>query len=176
MKAAGYSVAATRAAADHGRRIRHLRGRRSEHLQRTTKGNRIYVLDADTGDDGDRRSPPTRGVVADVFVIRDDATGLAKWAYAADMGGNIYRISGVDANTEFGDTDPASWTMTKIASLGCATASTAARRTRKFMMPLDVVEDLDGSYVILVGSGDREKPLQGFDVGLRRRQLLLQGQ
>ena len=30
-------------------------------------------------------------------------------------------------------------------------------------MALDVVEHLDGSYVILVGSGDREKPLMGFD-------------
>ena len=65
--------------------------------------------------------------------------------------------------------------MTKIASLGCATASTACTANRKFMMPLDVVEDLDGSYVILVGSGDREKPLMGFDDGIRREQLLLQG-
>ena len=63
--------------------------------------------------------------MADVFVVTDNATGLAKWAYVADLGGNIYRISGVDANTPFADTPPASWTMTKIASLGCDTASTA---------------------------------------------------
>ena len=42
------------------------------------------------------------------------------------------------------------------------------------MMPLDVVEDLDGSYVILVGSGDREKPLLGFDAAYGVDQLLLQ--
>jgi type IV pilus assembly protein PilY1 len=45
-----------------------------------------------------------RGVVSDVFVIKDVETGLAKWAYVADLGGNIYRISGADANTEFGTT------------------------------------------------------------------------
>ena len=31
------------------------------------------------------------------------------------------------------------------------------------MSGVDVVQDLDGSYVILVGSGDREKPVMGFD-------------
>jgi type IV pilus assembly protein PilY1 len=129
----------------------------------TTKGDRIFVLD---GNDGSvvTSFPTTRGVVADVFVMRDDA-GLAKWAYAVDMGGNIYRIgSGVDTNEEFGATDPATeWTMVKIASLGCSTAGGCSPGpTRKFMMPLDVVVDLDGTHVILAGSGDREKPLQGF--------------
>jgi type IV pilus assembly protein PilY1 len=128
----------------------------------TPKGNRIYVLNADTGAVVTSFTT-TRGVTADVFVIKDDATGMAKWAYAADLGGNIYRISGVDANTEFADTAPASWTMTKIASLGCATASTGCPANRKLMMGIDVVQHLDGSYVILVGSGDREKPLTGFD-------------
>jgi type IV pilus assembly protein PilY1 len=126
----------------------------------TTKGDRIFVLDADTGDVV-TSFPTTRGVVSDVFVLTDDS-GLATWAYAADMGGNIYRISGADANTPFADTDPASWTLTKIASVGCPTAATACTPTRKFMMPLDVVIDLDGTHVILAGSGDREKPLQDF--------------
>ena len=65
------------------------------------------------------------------------------WAYVADLGGNIYRISGADANTPFqaGDWDGTNlgWTITKIASLGCATAG-GCTPTRKFMMPLDVVE------------------------------------
>jgi type IV pilus assembly protein PilY1 len=117
-------------------------------------GNRLAELNTD------------RGVVGDVFVITDDATGLAMWAYVADLGGNIYRISGADANTPFqaGDWDGTNlgWTITKIASLGCSTAA-ACTPTRKFMMPLDVVEDLDGSFVILAGSGDREKPLLDFD-------------
>ena len=123
------------------------------------KGNRVYVLDAETGE-WLTEFTTERGVVSDVFVIKDDETGLAKWAYVADLGGNIYRISGLNANTEFGTTAPTSWTMTKIASLGCATAS--ATCARKFMMPMDVVE-AEGGYVILIGSGDREKPLLGFD-------------
>ena len=127
------------------------------------RGNRIYVLNADTGAI-EKSFATERGVTSDVFVITDHLTGLAKWAYVGDLGGNIYRISGVDANTEFLATAPANWTMTKIASLGCDVAGCTANR--KFMMPLDVVQDLDGSYVILAGSGDREKPLRGYGTAL----------
>jgi type IV pilus assembly protein PilY1 len=127
------------------------------------KGNRIYVLDADTGAI-ETSFTTERGVVSDVFVLTDHATGIAKWAYAADLGGNIYRISGVDANTPFEATAPADWTMTKIASLGCDAAGCSANR--KFMMPLDIIQDLDGSYVILAGSGDREKPLRDYTAAL----------
>ena len=127
----------------------------------TPKGNRIFVFNADTGAEL-QTFDTDRGVVADVFVVQNVATGNAKWIYAADLGGNIYRISGGgDANTEIGTTDPSTWVMTKIASLGCSTPGCDPLR-RKFMMPLDVVQDLDGSYVILGGSGDREKPLLGF--------------
>ncbi len=127
------------------------------------KGNRIFVLDASTGARITEFNTD-RGVVSDVFVVTNLTTGNAQWIYAADLGGNIYRISGdLDANTEIGTTDPSTWVMTRIASLGCATASTGCDPLRrKFMMPLDVVQDVDGSYVILLGSGDREKPLLGF--------------
>ena len=126
------------------------------------KGNRIYVLDANDGS-LEKTFNTDRGVVSDVFVIVDKTTGLAKWAYAADTGGNIYRIGG-GANSPFGTTAPGSWTITKIASLGCAGPACASGvQNRKFLMPLDVVEEpLTGAYVILAGSGDREKPLQGF--------------
>jgi type IV pilus assembly protein PilY1 len=126
----------------------------------TTKGNRVFLLNADTGA-WITEFNTVRGVVGDVFVITDETTGLAKWAYFADLGGNVYRVSGADANTEILDTDPTLWTLTQIAALGCPTAA-ACTPNRKFMMPLDIVEDLDGSYVILVGSGDREKPLEGY--------------
>ena len=132
----------------------------------TPTGNRIYLLDANTGAKLESFTTD-RAVVAEVAVITDDATGLAMWAYAADVGGNIYRISGADANTPFENTDPTpgsqNWTMTKIASLGCADESTTTCTNRKFMFGVDVVQHLDGSYVILAGSGDREKPLTGFD-------------
>ncbi|MGB5132098.1 MAG: PilC/PilY family type IV pilus protein, partial [Steroidobacteraceae bacterium] len=86
------------------------------------KGRYVYLMDADDGTLL-RTFTTDRPVVADVFIVPDGTTGLAKFAYVADMGGNIYRISGSTANLPFGATLPASWTITKIASLGCDSAS-----------------------------------------------------
>ena len=122
----------------------------------TTKGNRIYVIDAETG--GLLKAFTTdRAVVADVFVVPDTTTGMAKYAYAADLGGNVYRISGADPNTPFETTHPSEWKMTKVAALGCD-APGSCSPNRKFMFMPDIVED-GGKYVLLLGSGDREKPL-----------------
>lgn len=117
-----------------------------------SKGGQIYVLDADTGEllqslDTDR------GVVADVTVVpgRD---GLARYAYAADMGGNIYRIT-------IGDNAPGSWSIKKIASLGCADMATCSAN-RKFMFAPEVVVTNSGVNYLQIGSGDREKPLAGY--------------
>lgn len=128
----------------------------------TSSGNHIYVLNAD---DGTRHTTltlpkslgtePNRGVVGDITVVNDPVTGWAKYAYAADLGGNIYRIN-------IGTAAPADWTITKIASLGCEDAGTCAAN-RKFMFAPDVVED-NGAYVLLIGSGDREKPLNAYTV------------
>lgn len=124
----------------------------------STKGNQVYVLDANSGNllktlDTDR------GVVADVFVV-PGSDGLAAYAYVVDLGGNVYRVSGKDANTPFGGTAPKDWTITKIASLGCDTAGTCSAN-RKFIFPPDIVLD-NGKYVLMVGSGDREKPLTDY--------------
>ena len=125
----------------------------------------MYVLDANDG--SLLMSFATdRPVAADVFVVPDTNTGLAKFAYVADTGGNVYRISGATANLPFDTTAPASWTITKIASLGCDGAtvtspSLGCPMNRKFLSPPDVVEQ-DGVYHLLIGSGDREKPLQAF--------------
>jgi len=130
-----------------------------------SKGHYVYLIDAATGTRL-RQFTTDRPVVADVFVVPDTTTGLAKFAYVADLGGNVYRISGSTANLPFGATVPASWTMTKIASLGCNSAaatspSVACPMNRKFMFAPDVVEK-SGTYYLLLGSGDREKPLQAF--------------
>jgi len=115
------------------------------------KGNKIYVLDADTG--AVLKTLDTdRSVVADLTIVPDSA-GLAKYAYAADMGGNLYRIT-------MGSAAPASWTITKVASLGCDTVTTCTPN-RKFMFAPDVVDD-NGTYSLLIGSGDREKPLGSY--------------
>jgi type IV pilus assembly protein PilY1 len=121
----------------------------------SSKGTNIYVIDADTGNLLNT-FPTDSSVVAEVTVVPDDQ-GLAKYIYAADLGGNVYRISGADANSEIGSTAPGSWTKTKIAVLGGTGTD-----NRKFMFKPDVVVNSAGGYSILLGSGDREKPLLSY--------------
>lgn len=116
----------------------------------SSKGHQIYVLDANTGALQTTTLNTDRSVIADVVVVPDSATGLAKYAYAADLGGNIYRV-------DIGTNAPVNWTITKIASLGCDTVTTCSNN-RKFMFAPDIVPD-NGAYDLLLGSGDREKPL-----------------
>ena len=120
-------------------------------------GNRIYVMDADSGSLLKSFSTD-RPVVGDLTFVRNSA-GMATFGYAADLGGNLYRISGNTANTAIGANGPADWTITKIASLGCATTVVCSSPpNRKFIYGPDVV--VDGvNNILLLGSGDREKPL-----------------
>lgn len=116
------------------------------------KGNKIYVLDADTG--AVLKTFDTNRPVTGEVTIVNDSTGLAKLAYAADLGGNVYRIS-------IKDSPPAAWEKVTLASLGCEDAATACTPNRKFMFGPDVVED-NNAYVVLLGSGDREKPIRYY--------------
>lgn len=127
-------------------------GTANHNCTASSKGNKIYVMDANTGDLL-KTLNTDRGVVGDVTVVNDSTTGLAKYAYAADLGGNVYRV-------DIGSSAPAGWTITKIASLGCDTVASCAAN-RKFMFAPDVVEEGGITYV-LVGSGDREKPLAAY--------------
>ena len=120
-------------------------------------GDHIYILDASNGT-VQKRFDTDSQVVGDVIMSTDPSTGYVRWGYAADMAGNVYRISGSTANTAIGATSPGSWTMTKIASLGCATTA-ACTAPRKFMFAPGVVNE-SGTYVLMIGSGDREKPLR----------------
>jgi type IV pilus assembly protein PilY1 len=121
-------------------------------------GDRIYLIDADTGEVL-KTFNTLRSVVGNVNFARD-ASGLVTYGYAADLGGNLYRIgSGDDAMAPIGITVPSAWTMKQIASLGCATlGSCTSPPNRKFMFGPDVVVEGDTHY-LMVGSGDREKPL-----------------
>lgn len=118
----------------------------------TIKGNKVYVMDADTGELL-KTFTTMRSVVADVFVA-PNSDGTAKHAYAVDLGGNVYRINiGTDA--------PTAWTMTRIAALGCDDPTINCASNRKFMFAPDVVE-VEGVYSLMIGSGDREKPLNYY--------------
>jgi type IV pilus assembly protein PilY1 len=120
----------------------------------SSKGTKIYVLDANTGALLKTFNTDS-SVVADLTIV-PDSNGLIKYAYSADLGGNVYRISGVDANSPIGTTAPGSWTITKIAALGGSSTN-----NRKFMFPPDILDD-NCTYVLLLGSGDREKPLSSY--------------
>jgi type IV pilus assembly protein PilY1 len=136
----------------------------------TTKGAIIYVIDGDTGEIV-KTFPTLRGVVGNITAVPVSQNDpLLKFAYATDMGGNIYRISGKDGNDDpaiIGTTAPADWIITRIASLGCQSPTTDAAgcdANRKFLFGPDVVE-LPGTsniFAVLAGSGDREKPLTSY--------------
>jgi type IV pilus assembly protein PilY1 len=116
----------------------------------TTKGKTILFLDALSGA-VIRSMDIDRGVVGEVKVV-PDADGYAKYAYAADLGGNIWRIT-------MGNVAPSAWTYVKIAQLGCDTTNATCAANRKFMFAPSVIPETDGSYSLYVGTGDREKPL-----------------
>jgi len=125
----------------------------------TPKGNRIFVLDADTGavlqtlgtgvGDGDAI---LRSIAADITVVDSDGDSYVDMAYAVDTGANVYRID-IGSNTP-GDA-VAKWRIKRIASLGC---SSSASCSRKFLHAPEVVVGAS-SNAVLVGSGNRERPL-----------------
>jgi len=113
-----------------------------------SKGHRVYVLDADTGNV--LAELPTEGsVVADITLIDRDFDGKVDHGYAADTRGNLYRIDFVDpaglTPREFKD-----WTITKIAKTSGA--------GRKFLFAPSALSSGQVAYLAL-GSGDRERPL-----------------
>lgn len=113
----------------------------------TPKGNRVFVLDAEYGTLLQTFSTD-RSVAADVAVRDSNGDGLVDVAYVVDTGANIYRIN-------IGQATPADWTFTKIAVLGCGTAASC---DRKFLHAPEVV--VTAAYnAVLVGSGNRERPL-----------------
>lgn len=121
----------------------------------SSKGNKVYLMDASTGTLL-KTFTTESSVIADITVVADSVNAPAKYAYVADLGGNVYRISGATANTPIGTTVPDSWTMTKIAEFGGT-----GNDNRKFMFAPDWIED-SGTYTLLLGSGDREKPLNTY--------------
>lgn len=119
-----------------------------------TDGKKIYVMNGLNGELLVSFSTES-SVIADATVV-PDANGNAKYIYIADLSGNVYRISGATANSEIADTEASIWKMTKIASFGGTGSS-----NRKFMFGPDVVDE-NGTYILLLGSGDREKPVDFF--------------
>jgi Tfp pilus tip-associated adhesin PilY1 len=114
------------------------------------KGGFVYVLDANTG--AVIRSFATdRGVAADVALVDVDNDGYPDYAYAADLGGGIYRVDFVGSYAGRTPLASESWTARKVAY--------TAGAGRKFLFAPALLASQGKVYVAL-GSGDREHPLQ----------------
>lgn len=106
-------------------------------------------------------------IPADITFVDRDNDGKTDRFYAADVGGNVWRVDLEPA----GGSTPDKWQVTKLAALGCATGSCAAGTTpRKFFFPPSVLSvgatGASTSYdEILLGSGDREHPLKSTATG-----------
>ena len=111
-----------------------------------TMGNAVVVLDALDGSLV-KTLATDRPVPAGVALLDSDFDGYTDRAYAVDTGANVYRI---DFETAGGGTSSGVWTIAKFAALNVA--------GRKFFYAPDVVQTKLFTAV-LVGSGDREKPL-----------------
>ncbi len=142
-------------------------------------GRGIYVVDAETGalvwratSSADTSSCPGTAacvsvsgmnwaIAADISFVDRDNDGLTDRFYAADVGGNVWRV-----DTEISSTPSTNlWQVSKLAALGCSTGACASGTTpRKFFFPPNVVPvgatGGSTSYdAVLLGSGDREHPL-----------------
>jgi len=117
------------------------------------KGAGVYVLDARTGTQL-AFFATTRSVAADVALISIATVGVVDHAYAADTGGNIYRID-FAAN-------PAQWVMNRVAYTAVASATTGVQLPsgRKFLFAPSLLAAPGNQVYVAIGSGDREHPLQ----------------
>lgn len=132
-----------------------------------TEGRGIVVLDAVNGNvvwaglkscsgvSGGTCLPVStmdRAIAADISVLDRNGDGYAERFYAADVGGNIWRV-----DLEHGASNaPATWSVARLATLG-GTGNAA----RKFLYPPDVVAT--GAFdAVIAGSGDREHPLHSY--------------
>ncbi|HEY2190395.1 MAG TPA: PilC/PilY family type IV pilus protein, partial [Caldimonas sp.] len=114
----------------------------------TTMGNAVFVLDGVSGNLL-RRFDVTRSVPADVALVDSDFDGYIDRAYAVDLSGSVYRID-FEPNLTNG---PSDWTIYRLADLSGGTTT-----GRKFFFGPDVVVTRMFTALML-GSGDREKPL-----------------
>jgi type IV pilus assembly protein PilY1 len=107
------------------------------------QGAAVYVIAADTGAIL-ATFPTTRSVVGDVAMIAVANAGVVDHVYAADTGGNIYRIDFASLVSN--------WAIHQVAY---TTGS-----GRKFLYAPAVLSVSGGNVYVALGSGDREHPLQ----------------
>lgn len=125
------------------------------------KGNAIYFIDADTGTLITSFST-LRAVAADVNMIDINNDGLVDYAYAADVGGNVYRIDFVGSPTTLTALPPRA-SINNTSDNRYWFKHTVARTNqsgqgRKFLFGPGLFPTGTSNFVAIV-SGDREHPL-----------------
>jgi len=121
------------------------------------KGNRVYVIDADTGDMLAELAT-TGSVVGDITLLDRNFDGFADQAYAADTSGRIYRIDFVDPLSPGTTRTKGEWTITEIARTNVPDILSPKGANRKFLFAPAALE-LGGKVYLALTSGDRERPL-----------------
>ncbi|WP_275096396.1 pilus assembly protein [Sedimenticola hydrogenitrophicus] len=145
-----------------------------------TQGRGILVVKAENGEVLWQAGPAPTGathnvtvtdmlysIPSDISVLTNTASNpsTADRAYVGDTGGNVWRL-------DMSNSDPNNWSIIKMASLAGKTTAetndlsnttTAGQHKRKFLFPPDIVL-ADGFDAILIGSGDREHPLDANEV------------
>lgn len=118
------------------------------------KGRGVYVVDAQSGalvkHFNFGSTTGSRSVAADVSLIDVDSDGKVDYAYAADTGGNIFRMDFIDGPSSRQPLASENWTSKRVAYTNGA--------GRKFLFPPALLQN--GAIIYLaLGSGDREHPL-----------------
>jgi type IV pilus assembly protein PilY1 len=140
-----------------------------------TEGNAIYIVNAETGEliwkavggsgsDSDtvfHHEDLVDSIPSTVSVLDSDGDGFHDRIYVGDTGGNLWRADIAGSDTE-------EWQLTRLAALGRHASDASGKATdRRFFARPDIVQSLDedGPFdAVLIGSGDREDPLDKGDV------------
>ena len=123
-------------------------------LSGCTKGNRVYVVNARTGESL-AEFATSAPVVAEVSALDIDNDGFVDFVYAADAAGNLYRLNFAtletlaDAYTEA--LEPTDWFLTPIAQSSLSTVRFLNKPT---------IGAIQNRVFVTIGSGDRERPLK----------------
>ena len=134
-------------------------GEDSSPVVNNGKGRGVYVLNARTGamlrfvNNPPSPDTITSPISADMaFLAKPAASGFGDVyrGYVGDLDGNVWRLDMGEAPTA---TDVTTWKIFKFANLG-----NAGTNPLKFMYGPDLVK-AGAKDVVLIGSGDREKPL-----------------
>ena len=116
----------------------------------TRRGNRVYVINADTG--ALIKAFNTAGSVAgDVTLVDRDFDSYVDHAYVADTTGGIYRIDFVNPANPGTVLASTAWTITEVAR--------TSGDHRKFLFPPAALP-ASGKIYLSIASGDRERPLR----------------